>query len=50
MKQIITVKSDECHEVEIREVMRGYIFQGIFYLLTLPEEMTFKGDLRIEKN
>lgn len=34
MKQRITVKSDECHEVEIREVMRGYILQGNFYLLS----------------
>lgn len=28
MKQIITMKSDEWHEVEIREVMRGSILQG----------------------
>lgn len=28
MKQIITIKSDECHEVEIREVTRGSILQG----------------------
>lgn len=27
MKQIITVNSDKCNELEIRDVMRGYILQ-----------------------
>lgn len=27
MIQIIPAKSDKCHEMEIRDVIRGYIFQ-----------------------
>lgn len=27
MNKIIIMKSDECHEVQIRDVMRGYMYQ-----------------------